>query len=122
MKKRNLIFKKYAEFYIKFPLKITQNVTNGAGPKGSGHFVRDSLFYKFKVTEAANVHDFLYSEYGLREVTQKDADNLFLEMMLQDLKKHSLFSKILNKPLIYIYYFSVKIFGSLFWTKQNVLA
>lgn len=120
MNKKNLIFKKYSEFFIKYPLEVTQKVINGAGPAGKGHWVRDTLFYKVSVTEAANVHDFLYSEYGPNIVTRKDADDLFLELMIKEIKKHSAFSQALNKPLVYSYYYAVRAFGHSFWTEKKI--
>ena len=120
MNKKNLIFKKYSEFFIKYPPEVTKKVINGAGPAGKGNWVRDTLFSKVNVTEPANVHDFLYSEYGLSIVTRKDADDLFLELMMREVKKRSKFSQILNKPLVYAYYCAVRIFGKTFWTKEKI--
>lgn len=117
---KELIFKKFLEFTSKYSPELTKKVLNGAGPAGKGNLVRDTLFYKLNVTGPANVHDFLYSEYGPAEVTRKDADDLFLEMMLDKLKNHSVISRILNKPLVYSYYFAVRSFGHLFYTKQKI--
>jgi len=120
MNKKNLAFKRYSDFYIKYPLHVTKKVINGAGPQGKGKFIRDTLFYKFSVTEAANMHDFLYSEYAPKQIVRKDADDLFLEMMLRKLKTHSVASRIINKPLVYVYYFAVRVFGKSFWTKEKI--
>ena len=120
MNTKNLIFKKYSEFFIKNPPEVTKKVVNGAGPAGKGHWVRDTLFYKLSVTDAANVHDFLYSEYCPKSVTRKDADDMFLELMMKELKKHSKISQMLNKPLIYSYYYAVRSFGWKFWTEKKI--
>ena len=121
MKKHNLIFKKYAEFRIYQPPEVVQKTINGAGPAGKGEWIRDTLFYKYSVTEAANIHDFLYSEYGPKDISRKDADTLFLNMMLNGLKKQDEKSKMINKPLVYMYYYSVRIFGRFFWSKKPEL-
>lgn len=118
--KTDVIFKKYTDFCIYQPNEIVQATINGAGPAKRGEWVRDTLFYKFTVTDAANVHDFLYSKYGLKEVNRKQADGLFLSMMLKKLKKQNKKSKVLNKPLIYMYYFAVRMFGGFFWEKTKI--
>lgn len=118
MNKKYLI-KKYNEFCEKYPYKALE-VSNGAGPSGKGKWVRDTLFYKFNVTDAANVHDFVYSKYGPKEAVRKDADDAFLEIMLEKLKTHQLVSKTLNKPLVYAYYTAVRVFGGSFYTKQKI--
>lgn len=120
MGKNMMILEKYLEFRVKFSPEIVANVINGAGPYSKGHLVRDTLFYKFNVTDAANIHDFLYSQYGLKEVSRKEADRMFLRMMLNRLKTHNALSRFLNKPLVYSYYAAVRLFGNSFWTKEKI--
>jgi len=120
MSKSLIILEKYLQFCATFPPETLKKTMNGAGPSGKGNLVKDTLFYKFNVTEAANVHDFLYSKYGPKEILRKDADDMFLKMMLSKLKSHSVFSQFLNKPLVYAYYTSVRLFGGSFWTKEKI--
>jgi len=120
MNKKMLILERYLQFCLKYSSEIKTNVMNGAGPQNKGHLVRDTLFYKFTVTEAANIHDFLYSQYAPSEVSRKEADELFLKMMLDKLKKQNKMSQLLNKPLVYAYYIAVRVFGGSFYTKQKI--
>lgn len=120
MNKKDFIFYRYFQFLAKYPSEVVHKVLNGVGPAGNGHLVRDTLFYKLNLTEAANVHDFLYSEYGPKEVSRKEADDLFLESMLKKANDNTLFAKTLNKPIVYSYYFAVRAFGFLFYTKQKI--
>jgi hypothetical protein len=116
--KINIAFKKYSEFVNTYSEDVIKKTINGAGPAGRGEWIRDTLFYKYCVTDAANIHDFLYSEYGPKEISRKDADDFFLFYMLANLEKQNEMSKILNKPLIYSYYYAVRAFGWSFWTKK----
>jgi len=118
--KINLIFYKFQEFFTNYPESVVKKTLNGAGPSGKGEWVRDTLFYKYCVTDAANIHDFLYSEYGLSEISRKDADDFFLFYMLVKLEQQNEISKKLNKPLIYSYYLAVRMFGWSFWTKEKI--
>lgn len=120
MNKKDLIFERYSQFFLKYPPEFIHKILNGAGPAGNGNFVRDTLFYKLNLTGPANVHDFLYSEYGPKEVSQKEADELFLELMLEKANRQSVFARALNKPIVYSYYFAVRSFGHLFYTKQKI--
>lgn len=110
----------HEEFKTKFP-DVYAKTINGAGPAKYGHFIRDSWFYGFSATNGANVHDYLYSIFSEKDVkpvfSRKDADDIFLELMKNDLKTHSLFSRVLNTPIIYSFWGSVRLFGWLFWKK-----
>lgn len=116
--KIDIIFKKYLEFCNNYPEDVIKKTVNGAGPAGKGEWVRDTLFYKYCVTDAANIHDFLYSEYGPKEISRKDADDFFLFYMSASLEKQNEMSKNLNRLLIYIYYYAVRAFGWSFWIKK----
>lgn len=117
--KIQLIFKKYEEFVNTHSEDVIKKTVNGAGPSGKGEWVRDTLFYKYCVTEAANVHDFLYSAYGPKEISRKDADDFFLFYMLVSLDRQKEISKVLNTPLVYSYYYAVRAFGWSFWSKDK---
>lgn len=113
-------YDKYAIFCATQPEEIIHKTINGAGPSGKGNWVRDTLFYKYCVTNAANIHDFLYSEYGVYDITRKEADEIFLINMLINLERQSeTLSKTLNMPLVYAYYYAVRTFGWSFWTKNK---
>lgn len=97
---------------------LFKEVVNGAGPAKYGHAIRDKWFYGFSATNAANVHDYLYSVFSDREkFSRKDADDIFLQLMKQELSEHKTFSKIINTPIIYAFWSSVRLFGFLFWKK-----
>lgn len=117
--KIDLIFEKYKQFCENFPASVVEKTLNGAGPAGHGTWVRDTLFYKYCVTDAANIHDFLYSEFGPNNVSRQEADDFFLFYMLVKLEQQKEASKVFNKPLIYLYYSAVRMFGWSFWTKTK---
>jgi len=98
--------------------ELYSSVVNGAGPAKYGNAVRDTWFLGFSVTDAANVHDYLYSKYcDGKRFSRKDADDIFLELMQQKLSQQSLMSRALNTPIIYAIWSSVRLCGALFWKK-----
>lgn len=98
--------------------EIFNDVVNGAGPAKYGRAVRDKWFYGFSATNAANVHDYLYSVFADgRKFSRKDADDIFLKLMQKELSEHKTLSKIINTPIIYTFWVSVRLFGGLFWKK-----
>ena len=113
------ILEKYEEFLHTHTFNVISDTINGAGPSKYGFWVRDTLFYKYCVTDAANVHDFLYSQYGPKSITRKQADGVFLELMLKKLNTQTKVSKVLNKPLVYMYYLSVRALGWMFWSEKS---
>lgn len=117
--KINLIYSKYEEFCSTRSEALIKKTLNGAGPAGKGEWVRDTLFYKYCVTDAANMHDFLYSKYAPEGITRKDADDFFLYLMLVKLETQSEISVALNRPIVYSYYFAVRMFGGLFWPRSK---
>jgi hypothetical protein len=117
--KIDYILDTYRAFCYFYPEDVVKGVVNGAGPSGYGNWVRDTLFYKYCVTESANIHDFLYSKYGPKDISRKDADDFFLLYMLTKLEQQTEISKALNLPLVYSYYWSVRAFGWSFWTKKG---
>lgn len=108
------------EFKKQFP-DIYKKTVNGAGPAKYGNLIRDSWFGGFSTTNAANVHDYLYSKFcdanSKEFFSRKDADNIFLELMKKDLSEQSTFYKVLNTPIVYAFWSSVRLFGFLFWKK-----
>lgn len=80
--------------YLKAPDSYTYatedtraRVCNGAGPEGLGWLVPDTL-YGLKITDAADVHDWMYS-LGLSLQDKHDADFLFLVNMIRIINKET---------------------------------
>lgn len=97
---------------------LYKRTVNGAGPAKYGHVVRDTWFCGFSTGRGANVHDYLYSLFADPEqFSRRDADAIFLKLMLQDLQKHGAWSRTLNTPVVYAFWAAVRLFGGLFWKK-----
>jgi hypothetical protein len=93
---------------------------NGCGPKGAvGRLIPDGLL-GVSVHEACNLHDKHYSEGGNSQ-DRKTADKIFLSNMLREVeeKSRSSFLKTLRKWEAYLYFWSVRIFGRLFFNQKN---
>lgn len=88
-----------------------KEVCNGAGPKGIGWLVPDTI-YGVSITEAANIHDFMY----VGGFSKEDADTLFLQNMLALINAHkgSEVLRYLRVARAHTYYYSVKLFGGFF--------
>lgn len=82
---------------------LKQIICNGAGPKGWGWLVPDTI-YGLSITEAANIHDYCY----YTKVDKKDADNLFFENMHALIDRGNFFLKPLRQWRAFIYYLVVK--------------
>ena len=55
---------------------------NGCGPKGLGGWLVPDTLYGLSITEACNVHDWMYSEGSTLEDKEK-ADRVFLNNMVR---------------------------------------
>lgn len=98
--------------------ELYKRTVNGAGPAKYGHIIRDTWFCGFSTGHGANVHDYLYSLFADPEqFSRREADAIFLALMLKDLGTGSLWSRILNTPVIYAFWGAVRLFGGLFWKK-----
>jgi hypothetical protein len=115
--KQDQAVKLYEDFRETSP-DLYRRTVNGGGPAKYGHVVRDTWFCGYSVGNGANVHDFLYSIFSDPEqFSRRDADNIFLSLMLQDLQKHGAWSRFLNTPVVYVFWAAVRVFGGLFWKK-----
>ena len=93
---------------------------NGCGPQGLvGKIIPDSLF-GVSVLEACNFHDRTYSKGGNAK-KRRIADKKFLADMLMKVEKQSQSKvlKALRKTQAYLYFWSVRIFGSLFINQKS---
>jgi hypothetical protein len=87
-------------------------VCNGAGPKKFGWLVPDTL-YGLSITEAANIHDFMYAIGHNR----KEADDVFLKNMLTLINERGGFFKHLRRSRAKWYFRAVRWFGGGFYTE-----
>jgi len=101
---------KYNDFCKKYP-NIAQKVINGIGPDGYEDLIPNTFFFNFNVTNATEVHDFLYGHFGPKSISRKDADQLFLNTLLQDLNRQSMASQVLNLLPVYFLYGTVRMAG-----------
>lgn len=114
--KLNEALEAYAVFQVTSP-DLFREVVNGAGPAKYGHVIRDTWFCGYSTGGAANVHDYLYSIFADERFSRRDADGVFLTLMLRDLDKHGRWSRTLNTPVVYVFWGAVRLFGGLFWKK-----
>lgn len=61
-------------------------------------------------TPAALVHDYLYCSHAVLDIRRKDADKIFLLLML---------AYNVTPSISYIFYLSVRCFGWLYWNKDK---
>lgn len=65
--------------YWKLTLKEHKEICNGAGPKGYGPLVPDTI-WGLNITQAANIHDYMYHT-GKTIKDKEEADRVFLNNM-----------------------------------------
>jgi hypothetical protein len=113
--------------YWSLDKKLKEEICNGAGPKGLGWLVPDRM-YRLKITDAANIHDYMYSEhhtdkdYGWSEAGRKKADRVFLNNMTRIIKAKTkwAFIRILRLRRAKTYYQAVRSFGGMpYWHGKN---
>lgn len=63
-----------------------------------------------KWTQAAVLHDYLYAVGHKTDISRKEADNIFLEAMIDGC--------LVQKPTAYIMWFFVRVFGSYAYIKK----
>ena len=98
-----------------------EKITNGCGSKRFGSIVVPDTFYGLRVSEACNIHDFMYT-IGETIEDKYIADRVFLNNLIRIIDKHTNW-KILNRlrcRRAYKYYFFAKVFGGpSFWENKN---
>jgi hypothetical protein len=97
-------------------------ICNGAGPKGYGWLVPDTL-WGLSIKEAANIHDYMYSkEYKpWSNETKKEADRVFLNNMIRLINNASKLLRWLRLRRAQTYYEAVSHFGGpCYWHGKNM--
>ena len=102
--------------------KEKKEICNGAGPKGKGWIIPDTM-WGLSIKEAANIHDYMY-HVGKTIEDKESADRSFLNNMLRviDNKKGFFHSVLrhLRHARAKEYYNAVKYFGGpAFWSGKN---
>jgi hypothetical protein len=82
-------------------------VCNGAGSKGWGWLVPDTM-WGLSVTEAANIHDYMY----WWRLGRKESDKLFYKNMLSIINNKGGFLRYPRRLRAYTYYKAVRVFGA----------
>jgi hypothetical protein len=97
-------------------------ICNGAGPKGYGWLVPDTL-YGLSIKSAADIHDYMYY-VGTTLQDKQEADRVFLNNMLRIIEANTSFKPLawLRTHRAYKYYWAVERFGGpAFWNDKNPL-
>lgn len=84
-----------------------REVSNGAGPKGFGLLVPDTL-WGLDITLAADVHDYMYQKDSGKEL----ADWIFYQNMLSIIRKEGGWLEWFRERRAKKYYLAVKVFGT----------
>jgi hypothetical protein len=95
-------------------------ICNGAGPKGYGWAVPDTL-YGLSIRSAADIHDYMY-HVGTTLADKLEADRVFLNNMLRIIgaKTHFKWLAWLRTRRANKYYWAVDQFGGpAFWNEKN---
>ena len=116
MRKKIVLFA--PEGYKKLSPIEKGRICNGCGAKGG--FGVPSTFYGLDMTEACQVHDYMYF-IGRTNADKEEADRTFLNNLNRIIEARSYF---FLKPMRYArakeYYLAVKYFGgSAFWDGKN---
>lgn len=96
-------------------------VCNGCGSKGSSIDLIPDSMYGLDVSEACNIHDWMYSEGKTIEDKEK-ADRVFLNNILRIINGSEGWpvTKWLRRRRAWKYYLAVKMFGGdAFWDGKN---
>lgn len=99
-------------FYPKSYRYVPEREINGAGPKGYGNYVRDTIG-KVSIKEAANIHDSYYFLGRTKGIRRKYADQLFLKNMrlIIEKKARNKIHKAYCLSIAQTYYWAVRLFG-----------
>jgi len=106
--------------YWKLTPEEKKVICNGMGPKGYGLLVPDTM-YGLDVSEAGNIHDFMYL-IGHTIEDKEAADRTFLNNMLRiiEAKSKLWILKYIRRRRALTYYIAVKDFGGpAFWSGKN---
>jgi len=97
--------------YWKLSEEEKSKICNGAGPRNFGWAVPDTL-YGLSITEAADIHDFMY-HIGTTRSYKEAADNTFLDNMVRIIEKETKWNwlKKLRCMRARKYYLAVKELG-----------
>jgi len=96
-------------------------LTNGCGTRGFGGIIVPDKFYGLRVTEACNIHDYMY-QIGETDQDKIDADDVFLNNMLRIIRAAGGPKLIywLRRRRALIYYQAVHLCGGpAFWNSKN---
>lgn len=99
-------------------------IYNGCGPDiiQKIPFIRRGLGPDSFFNKSCQIHDFQYSlddKIPESESKRKEADELFLSNMLAQAESENWFRKILRKAEAYLFYWSVRTCGKLFYKKRE---
>ena len=110
------------EEYWNLPSPIKCKLCNGCGSRGFGWTIPDTI-YGLCITEACNIHDFMYN-VGRTEEDKMIADRTFLNNMLRIIEAgtNNSLLKWLRGRRAHGYYLAVKMFGGpAFWNCKNLI-
>jgi hypothetical protein len=102
------------------PLTLME-LCNGCGTKGLGGLLVPDSLYGINITEACNIHDYMYVE-GMFPEDKDEADRTFLNNMLRLITFYGgpRILQWLRRRRAYSYYLAVKHFGGpAFWNRKN---
>ena len=108
------------ESYWKAPASLVKEVCNGCGTKGLGGWLVPETLYGLSITEACQIHDWMYWE-GKTIFDKQSADRAFLNNMLRIIENESIgILKQLRRGRAIKYYGAVVDFGGpAFWKNKN---
>lgn len=108
------------EEYWKLTPEAKKEICNGCGPKSLWFLVPDTL-YGLNITEACNIHDYMYL-VGEGDQGKIDADEVFMNNMVRLIEygtKYKLM-KWLRYKRAFKYFTAVSIFGGpTYWKNKN---
>lgn len=97
-----------------------EDICNGVGPRGFGFLIPDTI-WGLSVTEAADIHDYMY-EIGEYDMDKIDADDVFLNNMVRIIEKQTKWNwlKKLRCRRARVMYHAVTHFGGpAFWANKT---
>ncbi len=96
-------------------------ICNGCGTKGLGGILVPDTLYGLSVTDACNIHDWMYA-YGRSAADKEEADRVFLNNMVRIVQGRTQWGwlKSLRLRRARKYYLAVKYGGGpAYWTGKN---
>ena len=108
--------------YWRLTQEQKRTMCNGCGPKGFGLVVPDTV-YGLRITEACNIHDWMYGYYEpFSDENKKLADRVLYNNIIRIVEAKTKWSwlKWLRRKRAYTYYLSVDKFGNCtYWSGKN---